>query len=174
MNTKRFVIQLTLALVFAAAASAGVAQRAASMPGLEKGGLASLYLGDEGIERDPRVLFVDDFETGTPEEIGARWGSISRKENINLSDDIHADSPGYKSIHIARNGHLYTHTKGVDTIYARFYVKSPTAPRHRGPREVPARHRPAMPSSQPELSRRVDGANSLRLASGTSTPTGTK
>ena len=40
MNTKRFVIQLTLALVFAAAASAGAAQRAASMPapGLEKGG----------------------------------------------------------------------------------------------------------------------------------------
>jgi len=132
MNTKRFVIQLTLALVFAAAASAGAAQRLGGSlkrslgmapPGIEKGGLASLYPGDEGIECDPRVLFVDDFETGTPEEIGARWGSISRKENLNLSDDIHADSPGYKSIHIARNGHLYTHTKGVDTIYARFYVK---------------------------------------------------
>ncbi|MHC4545864.1 MAG: hypothetical protein ACYSYL_15320, partial [Planctomycetota bacterium] len=86
-------------------------------------GLASLYPGDEGIERDPRVLFVDDFETGTTEEIGARWGSISKKENITLSEDIHANSPGNRSIHISKNGHIFTHTKGVDTIYARFYVK---------------------------------------------------
>jgi len=132
MNAKRFAEQLILAIVFVAAASAGDNQhqggslkRSLGMapPGPEKGGLASLYPGDEGLESDPRVLFVDDFETGTPEEIGARWGSISRKENINLSDDIHTASPGNKSIHISKNGHLYTHTKGVDTMYARFYVK---------------------------------------------------
>ena len=93
----------------------------ASMP--KKVGLAALYPGDEGIERDPRVLFVDDFETGTPEDIGARWGSISKKENIKLSDDIHTNSPGNRSIHISKNGHIFTHTKGVDTMYARFYVK---------------------------------------------------
>jgi len=87
------------------------------------GGLASLYPGDEGIERDQRVLFVEDFETGTPEEIGSRWGQIYRKENVILSDDIHANSPGYKSIQYKNNAHLYTHTKGVDTMYARFYVK---------------------------------------------------
>jgi acetyl esterase/lipase len=86
-------------------------------------GLASLYPGDEGIERDPRVLFVDDFETGTVEEIGARWGSISKKENITLSEDVPSNSPGNKSIHISENGHLFTHTKGVDTMFARFYVK---------------------------------------------------
>jgi len=92
-------------------------------PGPEKGGLASLYPGDEGIERDPRVLFVEDFETGTVDEIGARWGSIEKRENLGLSGDLHAASPGNKSIHIARNGHLFTHTRGVDTLYARFYVK---------------------------------------------------
>jgi len=92
-------------------------------PGPDKGGLASLYPGDEGIERDPRVLYVDDFETGTVDEIGARWGSISRKDNIALSEDIHGNSPGNKSVHISKNGHLYTHTKGADTMYARFYVK---------------------------------------------------
>jgi len=79
-------------------------------PGPEKGGLASLYPGDEGIERDPRVLFVDDFETGTVAQTGARWGNISKSENIKLSDDIHANSPGNRSIHISKNGHLYTHT----------------------------------------------------------------
>jgi len=92
-------------------------------PGPQKGGIASLYPGDEGIERDPRVLFVEDFETGTVEEIGARWGNISKRENINLSSDMHSISPGNRSIHISRNGHLYTHTRGADTMFARFYVK---------------------------------------------------
>jgi len=95
--------------------------RAGSGP--EKGGLASLYPGDEGIERDARVLFVDDFETGSPEQIGARWGQISRKENDSLSDDIYSHSSGNTSIRFKDNAHLYTHTKGVDTIYTRFYVK---------------------------------------------------
>jgi len=92
-------------------------------PGPEKGGLASLYPGDEGIERDPRVLFVEDFETGTPEEIGARWGNITKRENFSFSGDIPANSPGERSIRIAENGHLFTHPKSVDTLYARFYVK---------------------------------------------------
>jgi len=92
-------------------------------PGPEKGGLASLYPGDEGIERDPRVLFVDDFETGTVAETGARWGDIRAPENMSFSEDLHADSPGNRSLRIAKNGHLFTHTRGVDTMYARFYVK---------------------------------------------------
>jgi hypothetical protein len=104
-----------------AAESQGTASPPA--PGPEKGGLASLYPGDEGIERDPRVLFVDDFETGSVEETGARWGNISKKKNIRFSDDLHASSPGARSLHIADNGHLYTHTPGVETMYARFYVK---------------------------------------------------
>jgi len=86
-------------------------------------GLASRYPGDEGIERDPRVLFVEDFETGTVEEVGARWGNISKRQNISLSRDMHPRSPGNRSIHISKNGHLYTHTKGVNTMFARFYVK---------------------------------------------------
>lgn len=122
MLSKQSLLTLAaLAALVIAANTAVSAQK--SPPGPEKGGLASLYPGDEGIERDPRVLFVDDFETGTVSQIGARWGSISRKENIGLSNDIHANSPGNKSIHISKNGHLFTHTKGVDTMYTRFYVK---------------------------------------------------
>ncbi|MGB2822001.1 MAG: hypothetical protein WBF17_13540, partial [Phycisphaerae bacterium] len=98
-------------------------QAAKPAPPPEEGGLASLYPGDEDIELDPRVLFVEDFETGTVGEIGARWGSISKKENLTFSDDLHAASPGNRSLRIAKNGHLYTHTKGVDQVYARFYVK---------------------------------------------------
>jgi hypothetical protein len=98
-------------------------QAALPAPTPEQGGLASLYPGDEGIERDPRVLFVEDFETGSVDEIGARWGNVYKPENFRLTDDLHANSPGTRSIRISENGHLFTHTKGVDTLYARFYVK---------------------------------------------------
>ena len=92
-------------------------------PGPEQGGLASLYPGDLDIERDPRVIFVDDFETGTVKEIGARWGEVSKAGNMDLNAEVHAGSPGTKSIHIKQNGHLYTHTRPVDTMYCRFYVR---------------------------------------------------
>jgi hypothetical protein len=90
---------------------------------LQEAGIAASYPGDEGIEKDPRVLFVEDFETGDLKEIGARWGQISHAEAMDLSADIPAGSPGRRSLHIAKNGHLFTHTKGVDTLFARFYVK---------------------------------------------------
>ena len=86
-------------------------------------GIAAQFPGDEGIEKDPRVLFVEDFETGDVKEIGARWGEVSHPENMDLSGEAHIASPGKRSIHIAKNGHFYTHTKGVDTMFARFYVK---------------------------------------------------
>ena len=92
-------------------------------PPPDQGGLAALYPGDENIELDPRVLFVEDFETGTVAEIGARWGSSHRKESLTFSDHLHAASPGNRSLRIAGNGHLYTHTRGVDRMYARFYVR---------------------------------------------------
>jgi len=92
-------------------------------PGPEKGGLASLYPGDEGIEKDPRVIFVDDFETGTVAETGKRWGHALKQENMTFAQDVAANSPGLRSLQIKKVGHLFTHTRGVDTMYARFYVK---------------------------------------------------
>ena len=94
-------------------------------PGAVKAGLATLYPGDEGIEKDPRVIFADDFETGTVAETGERWGQISKAENFLTSDDVPAGSPGVRSISIQKGGYLFTHTSGVDTMYARFYVKFP-------------------------------------------------
>ena len=127
MTTSRTRWAVAAVLVTAGLARGAEARRPrqASMPapGPEKGGLAALYPGDENIELDPRVLFVEDFETGTVPQIGARWGSVTKKQNLTLAADVPTGSPGTRSLHIAKNGHLFTHTKGVDTIYARFYVK---------------------------------------------------
>jgi hypothetical protein len=128
MTSSRTVIDVAAASVWPAVlvcalAGAALGGERAAAPGPEKGGLAALYPGDEGLERDPRVLFVDDFESGSVDEIGGRWGNITRRENIRLSSDVPANSPGIRSIHVVDNGHLFTHPKGVDTMHARFYVK---------------------------------------------------
>jgi hypothetical protein len=98
-------------------------------------GLAALYPGDEGLERDPRVLFVEDFETGGLDEIGARWGDRQvAAARMELVPDRHAASPGERSLFIGIGrpdalqpgccgGHLYTHTRAVDQMHVRFYVK---------------------------------------------------
>ncbi len=125
LHNRPVVITLVVALLAPAliAAEPEGIQPPANAPVPQGPGLAARYPGDEGLETDPAVLFLEDFETGSPQEIGERWGQIYRPENAGLSDDIHARSPGLKSIHIKDNGHLFTHTRGVDTFFARFYVK---------------------------------------------------
>jgi hypothetical protein len=85
-------------------------------------GIAARYPGDEGIETDPRVLFVEDFETGDLKEIAARWGNCGRPENVALADDVAPGSPGRRSLRIAF-GHLYTHLRPADRVHARYYIK---------------------------------------------------
>ena len=69
-----------VALVVEALIQAGAQARLATLQGREKKqpavkpapkeGLASLYPGDKGIERDPRVIFVENFEHRRGLEIG--------------------------------------------------------------------------------------------------------
>ena len=89
----------------------------------QSAGIAAEYPGDEGIEKDRRVLFVEDFETGTLPETGARWGNIGNRNNLSYDRDLHANSPGVRSLRIRKNGHLFARLKGVDTMFARYYLK---------------------------------------------------
>jgi len=84
-------------------------------------GLASQYPGDEGIEKDPRVLFADDFETGDVKDTVARWGN-GRDERTELTDEITDGSPGKRSLRV-RFGHLYTHFRPSDQVYVRYYMR---------------------------------------------------
>ncbi len=43
-------------------------------------GIAAKYPGDVGIERDPAVVFTENFERGSIEVIGKRWSEVSNKE----------------------------------------------------------------------------------------------
>lgn len=106
-------------------------------PDLVGPGIAAKYPGDAGIARDPSVLFAEDFESGSVEEIGRRWGEISNKGGkvIDLSSDVSAASAGKRSLRMTATlgentgGHLYTKLpRGVEKAFARFYVKFAAEP----------------------------------------------
>ena len=94
-------------------------------------GLSAKYPGDVGIERDPSVLFAEDFEHGTIADIAKRWGNMSNKDGkvMSFSDDVPSNSSGKRSLQMTATlgentgGHLYTRIPESETAFARFYVK---------------------------------------------------
>lgn len=93
-------------------------------------GLTSKYLGDKGIEKDPAVVFAEDFEEGDLEALWSRWENVQSKELMSLSADVPATSGGRRSLlmtHIggqSNGGHLYRRLlPGYEKLHVRFYVK---------------------------------------------------
>src|SRR4051812_48888487 len=124
---------MKLLLIFFASAAFSFA--AEMTPNRAVQGLAAKYPGDAGIARDPHVLFAENFEDGGIEQIATRWSEMSDKDGkvIALSDDVPPESQGKHSLEmtatLGRNtgGHLYRKLdRGVEKIFARFYVKFPS------------------------------------------------
>ena len=93
-------------------------------------GIAAKYPGDAGIERDPRVIFVEKFDAGSIEAVARRWDEAKPKPIMSLSLDVppgSADSKSLRITHVGGRGtgaHLYRRLlPGHQQIYARFYVK---------------------------------------------------
>ncbi|MEX1135612.1 MAG: hypothetical protein WEB89_01840 [Balneolales bacterium] len=95
-------------------------------------GLAWQYPGDEGIEKDPEVVFAENFEAGDLEDLEGKWGFMSNSDDkvMLFSDDIPAGSAGMRSLQMTatrgenEGGELYkTFEQGWDKIYLRFYTK---------------------------------------------------
>jgi hypothetical protein len=126
MPMKLLLLSVALILIPALCLAAGAS---ASLP--EGFGLSAQYPGDVGLTRDPHVIFAEDFESGTIDEIGQRWGNISNRDGkvMSFSDERPADSPGARSLQMTATlgqntgGHLYTRFDGVDRAFARFYVR---------------------------------------------------
>jgi hypothetical protein len=93
-------------------------------------GLAAKYPGDSGIEKDPKVIFVENFEEPSLDAMKQRWENVSHPEIMSLAADVPPGSGGKQSLlltHVGgkgNGGHLYRRLpKGLDRVYARFYVK---------------------------------------------------
>lgn len=100
-------------------------------------GLAAQYPGDQGIARDRSVVFAEDFESAAIPEIAKRWGSAQNPQGraLELVKDAPPGSSGRQALQITAHpgrdtgGHLYTRlARGLDTAFARFYVKFPKPP----------------------------------------------
>jgi len=123
--------------LFAAAALACAEARSADNPRhadfgeMPRGhsGIASKYPGDAGIERDPDVLLVEDFEHGRAEAFRKKWKNIGGEKHMKFVDDAPGGSAGTKSVQmeaqLGRNsgGHLFTYVKDSDVLFARLYAK---------------------------------------------------
>jgi hypothetical protein len=122
---------LALLTVFAIIAMAsGETWGAEPAPPVE--GLAAKYPGDAGIETDPEVLFVENFEEGSVEAVTARWEAVRHPEIMSLAEDVPPGAAGKRSLlmtHVGGDegddgGHLYRRLdEGHDQVFARFYVK---------------------------------------------------
>jgi len=95
-------------------------------------GLAAKHSGDAGSERDPHVLFAENFENGSIEDIGKRWGQMSNKDGkvMAFSSDVPSASAGKRSLQMTASlgenngGHLYKQLpRGINKVFARFYVR---------------------------------------------------
>jgi hypothetical protein len=96
----------------------------------QEAGIASKYLGDEGIENDPEVVFVENFEEGSLPSVKARWEDVVDNGVLSLNADIPPGSAGTRSLLMAHTGgqgtggHFYRRLlPGYDQLYLRFYVK---------------------------------------------------
>ncbi len=101
-------------------------------------GIAARYPGDVGIEKDPDVVFVADFE-GSVAEICSRWESVQGQPTMSKSDEVPPASGGKQSLLLTRvaggtggytgGGSLYRRLEneagdyGYDQLFFRFYMK---------------------------------------------------
>ena len=121
--------------VVALLATMGTGVQASDAPGGRGGdglrqGLAATYPRDVGMAGDPNVVFVEDFESDSLDEIGKRWESVKNSEAMSLSADVPSDSRGAHSLLMTHVGgrstgaHLYRRLlPGHDKLHVRFYVK---------------------------------------------------
>lgn len=93
-------------------------------------GIASRYKNDTGIERDPSVIFVENFEQPDIATIGKRWDLVRNNDVMTLSNDVPPGSSGKQSLLMSQlaekgtGGDFYRRLgKGYDKLYTRMYVK---------------------------------------------------
>lgn len=95
-------------------------------------GLAGRFPQDKDIDRDSRVLFAEDFETGQLDDLSKRWSSVSNKDGkiLEFDPDVPPGSGGRHSLAMTATlpqntgGHLYRRLpREVEKAFFRFYVK---------------------------------------------------
>lgn len=125
---------LMLLSVAAIGLLSGAVVQGEAAPVLSNGpAIAASYPGDAGIERDSRVIFVEDFEEASVDALAKRWETASATKSMSFTPDVPAGSKGRQSLVMDRQsgsgGSLYGRLRnkaggfGYDRVFARYYVK---------------------------------------------------
>jgi hypothetical protein len=91
-------------------------------------GLAGAYVGDVGIKGNNRVIFADDFESGS---LGQRWDETSNKDGkvLQYADPDAGSEFGKRCLRVEahlgqdRGGGLTKWFEPADTVFIRFYTR---------------------------------------------------
>jgi hypothetical protein len=102
-------------------------------------GIAARYPGDVGIDADPEVIFVENFEESALSLLFGKWNDIRHGSAMSLNLDVVPGSSGIQSLDIpsvggvSDGGHLYKVLSPAidDKLYVRYYIKYPTSGRYR-------------------------------------------
>ena len=132
MSTRSWLFLLSCPLFFAACSSSNETSLDDAKDDITDG-LAAHYQHDIGIEADPSVLFVEQFDDGM-KNILARYQDVYNDSGMSLDPDVPAGSRGPYSIVMTNTGgkntggHLFRNFgDGFDsTVYIRYYVKYPS------------------------------------------------
>jgi len=92
--------------------------------------LTDQYPGDEGISRDPAVVFAEDFDQAPLTQILGRFTNLKRPASFSLIDDHPPESSGHHALRIVSvgqesvGGTLYKRlSKNYDRLFLRYYIK---------------------------------------------------
>ena len=83
------------------AASDAIAQTDVTPP---QGSLATKYPGDVGMQSDPAVVWMENFEEGSATAVGARYDSHANPPGLTLETDVPGKSSGKSSGRMTSNG----------------------------------------------------------------------
>jgi hypothetical protein len=122
---------LALVVLFTGQASGGAEPAPAALPE-GNAGLAARYPGDIGIEKDPAVLFHDDFEGyAQASDFSRKWEEVIHLENMRLVEGAANPGVGRKMVEFTipqRDTELAIMLQKVlkdeqDVVFLRFYSK---------------------------------------------------
>lgn len=126
--------------------SGGTSSGGTSSGGTSSGGagggsgatLSGQYPGDVGIENDPAVVWVENFESGSVANVLTRYEDSGGQNNMALMNDVPGASSGASSMRLRAGGGLGEATdfykrfdQKYDELFVRYYAKyQPNAPFH--------------------------------------------
>src|SRR5438067_9610171 len=91
-------------------------------------GFSSKYPGDLGIDKDPAVVWAENFEEGAVDAVVARYDDHNNAPGMSLAADVPSKSGGKSAMKLVAGGansatDVYKKLADHDELWVRWYVK---------------------------------------------------